>query len=84
MAKKHSNSGIGPDNWLYIASHALSLFREEGGTLVIRPNEGGLLIELPGILPGDSRIHENLRDSAEEGYYSSCSNCQNMIKEEAV
>lgn len=66
MTKRHSNAGIGPDNWLYIASHALSLFREEGGILVIRPTEGGLLIELPGVLPEDSRIHENLRDSAEE------------------
>lgn len=62
MSKKHTNSGIGPDNWLYIASHALSLFREEGGSLVIRPNEGGLLIELSGILPGDSRLNEGFRE----------------------
>ncbi len=62
MAKKHSNSGIGPDNWLYIASHALSLYAEEGGSLVIRPNEGGLLIELSGILPGDIRLNEGFRE----------------------
>ena len=66
MSKKHSNSGIGSDNWLYIASHALSLFREEGGVFILRPNENGITIELPGILLGDSRLNEQFRDLAEE------------------
>ena len=67
MSKKHSNAGIGSDNWLYIASHALSLFAEEGGSLVIRPMESGIAIELPGIFLGDSRLNEafgELADSA--------------------
>ena len=64
MSKKHSNAGIGSDNWLYIASHALSLFAEEGGTLVIRPHDNGITIGLLGILRGDSRLHERLKDLA--------------------
>ncbi len=58
MAKRR-NEGIGPDNWLYIISHALSIFREEGGSLIIRPSDRGILIELSGIYSGDSRLHED-------------------------
>lgn len=65
MPKKHSNSGIGPDNWLYIASHALSLFREEGGVFILRPSDNGITIELPGIFLGDSRLNEGFSGSAE-------------------
>lgn len=62
MSKKHSNAGIGSDNWLYIASHALSLFAEEGGRLAIRPIDNGIIIELPGIFPGDFRLHEDFEN----------------------
>jgi len=65
MAKKHSNAGIGPDNWLYIASHALSLFREEGGIFILRPGENGITIELPGIFLGDPRLNAEFSSSAE-------------------
>ena len=68
MSKKHSNAGIGSDNWLYIASHALSLYAEEGGTLVIRPSPNGITIELPGILLEDSRLHEDLQSLAEPAW----------------
>lgn len=68
MSKKHSNAGIGSDNWLYIASHALSLYAGEGGTLVIRPSPNGITIELPGILLGDSRLHEDLQSLAEPAW----------------
>lgn len=64
MSKRHSNAGIGSDNWLYIASHALSLFAEEGGSLVIRPIENGITIELPGIYSGDYRLHEGFEKLA--------------------
>lgn len=61
MSKKHANAGIGPDNWLHIASHALSLYAEEGGALVVRPGLGGLVIELVGIAATDTRLHEALK-----------------------
>jgi len=64
MGKKHSNAGIGSDNWLYIVSHALSLFAGEGGSLIIRPGDRGILIELSGIYPGDSRLHEDFEKLA--------------------
>ena len=58
---KHVNAGIGPDNWLYIASHALSLYAEEGGLIVVRPGPAGLVIELPDVEAVDSRLHSELR-----------------------
>ena len=58
---KHANAGIGADNWLYIASHALSLYAEEGGALVVREGSAGLVIELPHVVATDSRLHEELR-----------------------
>jgi hypothetical protein len=58
---KHANKGIGPDNWLHIASHALSLYVEEGGALVARAGESGLSVELPGVTVTDTRLHEKLR-----------------------
>lgn len=58
MAKRHKVE-FGPDNWLYIISHALSIFREEGGDLVIRSTDRGIIIEFPGIFFGDSRLHED-------------------------
>jgi len=58
---KHANEGIGADNWLYIASHALSLYAEEGGALVVRPSSAGLVIELLAVGAADSRLHEELR-----------------------
>lgn len=64
MSKRHSNAGIGSDNWLYIASHAFSLFAEEGGSLIIRPIDNGISIELPGIFPGDFRLHEDFEKLA--------------------
>lgn len=65
MSKKHSNAGIGSDNWLYIATHALSLFREEGGVFILRPSGNGITIEIPGIFLGDSRLNEGFSSSAE-------------------
>lgn len=62
MRKPHPNSGIGPDNWLYIATHALSLYVEEGGRLDIRPNDSGIVIEFPGVQIGDSRVNPSLRE----------------------
>ena len=61
MGKRHANAGIGADNWLYIASHALSLYAEEGGALVVRPSSAGLVIELPLVVATDTRLHEELR-----------------------
>lgn len=58
---KHTNAGIGADNWLYIASHALSLYAEEGGAIVVRPGPAGLVIELPLVVATDTRIHADLR-----------------------
>ena len=58
---KHANAGIGADNWLYIASHALSLYAEEGGAIVVRDSPAGLVIELPLVVATDSRLHEALR-----------------------
>lgn len=63
---KHANAGIGPDNWLYIASHALSLYAEEGGAIVVRDSPAGLVIELPLVVATDSRLHEELRVRAAE------------------
>lgn len=63
---KHANKGIGPDNWIYIASHALSLYVEEGGALIVRPGEQGLVVELPGVAATDTRLHEELRALVEE------------------
>ena len=64
--RKHANAGIGADNWLYIASHALSLYAEEGGALVVRPGPGGLMIELPLVVATDTRLHAELRARAAE------------------
>ena len=64
--RKHANAGIGADNWLYIASHALSLYAEEGGLIVVRPGPAGLVIELPLVVATDSRLHAELRARAEE------------------
>ncbi len=63
---KHANAGIGADNWLYIASHALSLYAEEGGALVVREGSAGLVIELPHVVATDTRLHEELRARAAE------------------
>lgn len=62
--RKHSNAGIGPDNWLYIGTHALSLFAEEGGALFIRPSESGITIDLLGVTLEDHRIPEAFRELA--------------------
>ncbi len=62
MARRHANAGIGADNWIYIASDALSNFREEGGAITIREGGSGLIIELPGITAEDPRIIERLRE----------------------
>ena len=62
MKKSHPNSGIGSDNWLYIATHALSLYVEEGGRLDIRPNESGIVIEFLGVQIEDSRVNSSLRE----------------------
>jgi hypothetical protein len=65
MAKrKHSNAGIGPDNWLYIGADALSLFAEEGGALAIRQSESGITIELLGVTLEDHRLPESFRELA--------------------
>lgn len=63
--RKHTNSGIGPDNWLYIGADSLSHFWEEGGEIVIRETESGIQIELPGISLGDSRLPEGFRELAD-------------------
>lgn len=64
--RKHANGGLGPDNWLYIASHALSLYAEEGGAIVVRDSPAGLVIEFPLVVATDSRLHEELRARAAE------------------
>lgn len=63
---KHANAGIGADNWLYIASHALSLYAEEGGVIVVRDSPAGLVIELPLVVATDTRLHAELRARAAE------------------
>ncbi len=63
---KHANAGIGADNWLYIASHALSLYAEEGGAIVVRQGPAGLVIELPLVVATDNRLHSELRARAAE------------------
>lgn len=58
MTKRHNNSGIGPDNWLHILTHALALFADEGGQAdVVTDAEGNLVIVLPGVKPTDRRLH---------------------------
>lgn len=63
--RKHTNSGIGSDNWLYIGLDSLSRYREEGGELVIRGTESGIVIEFPGIYEDDYRLPEGIRELLE-------------------
>lgn len=58
--KRHANAGIGADNWLYIVSHALSLYAEEGGAVTIHSGPTGLVVELVGVAAEDSRLYEGL------------------------
>lgn len=52
---------IGPDNWLYIGLHALTLYAEEGGQVAIEETAAGLMVKLPGVMVQDERLPQAAR-----------------------
>jgi hypothetical protein len=56
-----SNQKLGPDNWLHILSHALSLYQADGGLLAIGQQPSGLTITLMGVSAEDGRLHQNFK-----------------------
>jgi hypothetical protein len=54
-----SKQKIGPDNWLYILTNAVSNYVNEGGTVEIIDDEeiASIVIVLNEVEPGDKRLH---------------------------
>ena len=48
---------LGPDNWLHIASHALALYAQAGGEVVVEAQAEGLMIRLVQVAANDERLH---------------------------
>ena len=59
MSEKETDD-LGPDNWLHIASHALVLYAQAGGEVVVEEQVGGLVIKLTQVTADDKRLHHAL------------------------
>jgi len=53
-----SQQALGKDNLLYISSHALSLYVQEGGLLEVEATSAGLQITMFDVLPDDPALHQ--------------------------
>ena len=53
-----SQQALGKDNLLYISSHALSLYVQEGGRLEVETTAAGLQITMFDVLPDDPALHK--------------------------
>ena len=82
-----SQQALGKDNLLYISSHGLSLYVQEGGRLEVESTPAGLQITMFDVLPDDPALHQafiNLisQDDANENRksenYHPCLRCKDF------